>query len=191
MRTRYLLGIVVAALGCASSPNGKRGSATLWPGGSEPQLRMVAGVKYGQPGKITVMTGAPLYAVFLELRPKLDSLDVRRASNAAVEIPLERASDLYTSMETVDALQRSTVSMQATNCTTVKMGAGDDTGREVCPVSRSYGPESGRQWRFRNRVFLLVSDQPFTAPLPRSLQWSARGTTPPVAPGAKWTALEL
>ena len=125
------------------------------------------------------------------LRPKLDSLDVRRATNTAVELPLERASDLYTSMETVDAVQASAVSSQAANRTTVHMGAGDPTGTQVCPVSRSYGSGSGPQWRFRNRVFLLVSDQPFPAPLPQALRWSARGTTPPVAPGAKWTALEL
>jgi hypothetical protein len=152
---------------------------------------MVAGVKYGQQGTITVMTAAPpLYAVFLELRPKMDSLDVRRATNTAVELPLERATDLYTSMETVDALQPSTVSAPATNCTTVHMGAGDPTGTEVCPVSRSYSAGSGRQWRFRNRVFLLVSDKPFPA-LPQAIQWSARSTVAPVAAGAKWKALEL
>ena len=190
MRTRYLLGGLVAALACASSPNAKHGSSSLWPGGSEPQLRMVTGVKYGQQGKITVMTGAPLYAVLLELRPTLDSLDVRRATNTAVEFPLERASDLYTSMETVDAVQGSTVSMAATNCTTVHMGAGDPTGTQVCPVSRSYGSSSGRPWRFRNRVFLLVSDKPFPT-LPLAIRWSARSTAAPVAPGARWTALEL
>jgi hypothetical protein len=151
---------------------------------------MVTGVKYGQQGTITVTTGTTLYAVFLELRPKMDSLDVRRATNAAVDLPLERASDLYTSMETVDAVQPSTVSSAATNCSTVYMGAGDPTGTQVCPVSRSYSVGSGRQWRFRNRVFLLVSDKP-VPPLPPAIEWSARGTTPPVAPGARWTAREL
>ena len=190
MHTVYLLGVVMAAVGCASAPNAKHGSPSPWPGGSEPQLRTVTGVKYGQQGKISVVSGATLYAVFLELRPGLDSLDVRPATNVPVEISIERGSDLYTSMETVDALQRSTVTMQATNCTTMKMGT-DDSGPQFCPISRSYEPESGRPWRFRNRVFLLVSDQPFTAPLPRSLKWLARGTMPPVAPGAKWTAFEL
>lgn len=191
MRTRQMLGLVVATMGCASSPNAKHGTASLWPGGTAPQLRLGIGGKFGQQGMISVVSGAPLYAVFLELRPNLDSLDVRLATNVGAEVPLSRSSDLFTSMETVDAPQPSTVSMQATNCTTVKMGAGDDTERQFCPISRSLPSESGRQWHFRNRVFLLLSDQPFPAPLPRSLQWSARGTAPPVAPGAKWTALEL
>ena len=190
MRTVHLLGVTLAAVGCASSPTGKPGSSSLWPGGSASQLRMVMGVKYGQQGTITVATGRPLFAVFLELRPTRDSLDVRRATNAAVELPIERSSDLFTSMETVDAAQASTVSAPATNCSTVYMGAGDPTGAQVCPVSRSYTAGSGRQWRFRNRVFLLVSDRPFPA-LPQGIQWSARGTTPPVAPGARWTAREL
>ena len=193
MRTCYVLGMVVA-LGCASSPGAKRSTPSQWPGGSEPQLRLLAGVKFRQQGKISVVTRAPMYVVLLELRPGLDSLDVRLATNLGALIPITGSSDLYLSMETVDAShdasQQSTVSMQATNCTTVQMGAGD-AGREFCPISRSYGPESGPQWRFRNRVFLLMSDQPFAAPLPQSLQWSARGTQPPVAPGAKWTAVEL
>lgn len=191
MRTCYLLSMVVTMLGCASSPNAKSRSASVWPGGTEPQLRFVIGVKFGQQGKTGVATGASLYAVFLELRPKLDSLDVRPATNVAVEVPLSGSSDLYTSMETMDPVQRSTVDIQATNCTTVKMGASDDTERQFCPISRSLPSESGRPWRFRNRVFLLLSDQPFSPPLPRSLRWSARGTTPPVAPGAKWTAIKL
>jgi hypothetical protein len=190
MRTCWVLGIVVATLGCATSPGGKHGSPSLWPSGSEPQLRFLAGVKFRQQGKISVETRAPLYVVLLELRPGLDSLDVRPATDFGAVIPVTGSSDLYTSMETVDASPQSTVSMEATKCTTVQMGAGD-AGREFCPISRSYGPESGPQWRFRNRVFLLMSDQPFLAPLPGSLRWSARGTTPPVAAGAKWTAVEL
>ena len=73
MRTVYLLGLVMAAVGCASTPNATQGSSSnLWPGGSAPQLRMVAGVKYGQQGTITVMPAAPpLYAVVCAARGEL------------------------------------------------------------------------------------------------------------------------
>jgi hypothetical protein len=190
MRTRFVLVSVAVLLGCASAPNANR-AASLWPGGSEPQLRAVSGVAFGQPGSLRFVSSAPLYVVFLELRPSLDSLDVRASNNRESEDALIGATDLFTSMQTVDALQRSTVSAQFNNCTTVKMGAGDDVGKEVCPVSRSYGPEGPPKWRFRNRVFLLVSDRPFAAPLPRAIRWAARYTTPPVAPGSRWTAFEL
>src|SRR5215216_5920228 len=105
MRTCYVLGVVVATLGCASSPGAKHSTPSLWPGGSEPQMRLFTGVKYGQPGKITVVTGSPRYAVFLELRPKLDSLDLRPSTNFDAGVPLPRSVDLYTSMETLDAIQ--------------------------------------------------------------------------------------
>ena len=191
MRTRLVLVSAAALSGCASAPNANRAPASLWPGGSEPQLRAVSGVAFGQQGRLRFVSGSPLYVVFLELRPSFDSLDVRASTNKGSDVGLTGTTDLFTSMETVDALERSTVSAQFGNCTIVKMGAGDDIGKEVCPVSRSYGPEGPPKWRFRNRVFLLVSDRPFAAPLPRAIRWAARHTTPPVVPGSRWTAFEL
>jgi hypothetical protein len=189
MLHRYLAPVVAVTLGCASSPNAKRGAASLWPAGNDPQWRVFKGVTYTQQGSIRVVASAPVYAVFLELRPKLDSLDVRSGIDIGGAIPVG-VSDFATSMETVDALQGATANAQFTNCTTMK-SAGDETGQQFCPVSRSYGPEASRQWRYRNRVFLLISDRPFTRPLPQAIQWSSRSTSPPVSPGAKWRALEL
>ena len=186
MRIVYQVSVVLAAVGCASAPNANRGS--LWPRGNDPEWRLVTGVTYTQPGSIRIVMAAPVYAMFLELRPKLDSLDVRPSSHLD-GIP-GGLSDLVTSIETVDALQRSTAAAQFTNCTTMK-STGDETGQQFCPASRSYGPEPSRQWRFRNRVFLLISDRPFTRPIPQAIRWSSRNTLPPVVPGGKWSVLEL
>jgi len=190
MRTRLLLVSLAASLGCASAPNATRTSASVWPDGSEPQFRSMSRVGFGQPGAVRFISTSPKYVLFLELRQSLDTMDVRTSINVSSDVAVTASTDLSTSMETVDALERATASAQFGNCTIMR-SAGDPTGHEVCPVSRSYGPESGRKWRFRNRVFLLVSDQPFATPLPRAIQWASRHTTPPVMPGAKWTAFGL
>ena len=190
MRTRLVLVSVVAALGCASAPNAGRSPASQWPGGSEPQLRSMSGVALRQQGALRFVSTAPLYVMFLELRPSFDSLDVRTANDVGSDAPLAGTTDLSTSMQTADALQPATASAQPGNCATMK-NAGDEAGREVCYVSRSYSPDVTRKWRFRNRVFLLVSDKPFVTPLPAAIRWAAGSTVPPVAAGAKWTALEL
>ena len=190
MSPRLLLACVVATLGCVSAPNADRPSASLWPGGSEPQLRAMSGVAFRQPGNVRFVSTAPMHVLFLELRPSFDSVDVRTSTGVDSDGPVAGTTELSTSMETVDALQPATASAQSTNCT-IMTSTGDPIGHEVCPVSRSYGPESGRKWRFRNRVFLVVSDRPFVTPLPRVIAWAARHTTPPVVPGAKWTVFEL
>ena len=190
MRARLVLVSVAATLGCASAPNAGRSTASQWPGGSEPQLRSMSGVAFRQQGTLRFVSTARLYVVFLELRKSLDSVDVRTANGVGSDHPLAGTTDLATSMETVDALQAATASAQPGNCATMR-SAGDPDGREVCFVSRSYDPGVTRKWRFRNRVFLLVSDRPFVTPLPRAIPWAARLTSPPVAAGSKWTALEL
>ena len=182
--------MVVGVLACASGPNVNHGASAAWPGGSEPQLVRAAGVGYGQQGTVRFVTAAPRHVLLLELRPSLDSLDVRRARDYAEDMVIDRTTDIVTTMETVDALRPGTVSQQFSNCTTVRMGAGDPDGTQVCPVSRSDVPE-GRRWRFRNRVFLLISDKPFAMPLPQAIRWASRSTIPPVLSGAKWTAVEL
>ena len=190
MGTRFVLAAVAATLGCASAPNAKRSAGSLWPAGSEPQLSMVSGVAFGQQGHVRFVSGSPLYVMFLELRPSFDSLDVRTSPDVSSYDPVTGSTELSTSMETVDALERATASAQFGNCTIMR-NAGDPTGHEVCPVSRSYGPDVGRKWRFRNRVFLLVSDRPFARPLPSAIPWAARHTAPPVVAGSKWTAFEI
>lgn len=154
-------------------------------------MGVVGAVAYGQPGHVRFVSGAPMYVLFLELRPSFDSVDVRSSADMDSNDALTGTSELLASMETVDALQPATASAQFTNCSILKSGAGDPTGQQVCPVSRSYGPEPLRTWRFRNRVFLLVSDRPFATPLPRAIPWAATRTIPPVVTGSKWTALEL
>jgi len=188
---RYLLGLIVAALGCASAPNANGSSARVWPGPSSPGLRLANSVTYGQPASLRLVSSSPVYVMLFELRPKLDSLDQRPAKNLRPDDALTGANDVYTSLETVDALEPATASMQATNCTIVKGGAGDTEGHAFCPISRMYGSASGRPWRFRNRVFMLISDQPFPRPVPQAIRWDSRGMVTPVAPGAKWTAIEL
>src|SRR5262245_51919856 len=99
MRTRLLLLSVAATLGCASAPNAGRSSASMWPGGSKPQLRSMSGVAFGQPGMVRFVSTAPMYVVFLELRLTLDSLDVRPSNNMGVDVALTASTDLFTSME--------------------------------------------------------------------------------------------
>ena len=195
MNTRRMLVSVAASLGfavgCASAPNAHTAESSAWPRGSEPQLAAMNGVAFRAAGHVRFASRTPLYVLFLELRPSLDSVDVRISADMDPGVALTGVSELLTSMETVDALQPATASSQFANCSTVKLGAGDPTGQEVCPVSRSYGPEPSRTWRFRNRVFLLVSDRPFPTALPRAIPWAANRTTPPVVTGSKWTAFEL
>lgn len=197
-----IVSIALLSLGCASTPRGtaitsaSNASSTSqsrseWPLGNDTQLRGSAGVRPGASAHLRFISSKPLYVAFLELRPSLDSLVVRMPLGIEGDDPLQGTTELLAPFETVDKMARMTASAPATNCSNVKMGAGDPTGTEVCPVSRNdFGP-NGRPWTFRNRTFLLISDRPFPAPLPAAIRWSARSTVAPVVEGAKWTVIEL
>lgn len=185
------LGAVLLA-GCATS--GMQGSGRVardWPRGNEPLMRAENGVAFGESGHVRFSSQRPMYALFLELRPSFDSLDVRMPTGVDSIEAFTGVTELLTSMETVDPMQRLTASDQATNCTNVKLGAGDATGQEVCPVSRANSRGPARSWNFKNRVFLLVSDKPFATPLPNAIPWASLRTAPPVTGGSKWTAIAL
>lgn len=198
MRTTLaLIPIALLSLGCAGHGT-TTGQSTPQPSarndfplGNDAEFRSVAGVALGAPGHLRLVSRDMVYAVFLELRPTFDSLDVRLPVDVDADVVLNGTTELEAPMETVDGTAPSTASRQAVDCSTVKMGAGDPTGQEVCPVSRGNLGDGPIKWGFRNRVFLLLSDRAFTSPLPKTIAWSARRTVPPVEPGSKWTAIAL
>ena len=184
-RIRILVALVFA-LGCVSSASSTRD----WPAGNDARQRATNSVQFGPSGRVRFSTRAPAYVVFLELRPTLDSLDLRFPVGVDSLDPLSGSIELVVPVETVDRMPPLTASAPAIDCTLIK-NAGDDIGREFCPVSRSYARESARSWYFRNRVFLLVSDRPLLKPLPQAIRWADRRTMPPVTVGSGWTVLIL
>ncbi len=194
-----IVSVALASLGCASTQSGTAAksvsntarSRSEWPLGNNVRLRGSAGVYLGASAHLRFISSQPLYVAFLELRPALDSLEVRMPLGIEGDDALQGSTELLAPFETVDKMARMTASAPAMNCSTIKMGAGDPTGTQFCPVSRNdFGP-NGRAWTFRNRTFLLVSDRPFPAPLPSAIRWSARATIAPVVEGARWTVIEL
>ena len=181
------------ALGCASSATTHRlAGAPDWPLGNDARQRVMHGVEFGPPGRVRFSSIVPVYVVFLELRPTLDSLDVRQPLGDSALVAYTGPVDLVAPVETVDRLTPLTASAPAGSCTIMK-NAGDEVGggREFCPVSRSYGRTPSRSWDFRNRVFLLVSSTPLPTPLPRAIPWASQRTVPPVSAGSTWTVLTL
>jgi hypothetical protein len=131
-----------------------------------------------------------VYVVLFELRPTLDSLDVRLPQGVEPAQALTGPVDLQVDGETVERLMPTKTSAPATDCTVMKT-AGGDINQEFCPVSRGNGSAELRSWQFRNRMFLLVTNTPPVSPLPRTIPWAARLTLPPVALGSGWTVFEL
>jgi hypothetical protein len=182
--------VLVVAAGCASA-SGRTSAESNWPLGNDAQFRAMQGVTYGAPAHVRLLPRTPVYAVFLELRPTLDSLDVRLPVGWASVEAVRRQAELVASMPTVDRPPAATASRVAMVCSNVKMGAGDPAGQEVCPVSRGDGTTGARDWWFRQRVFLLLSDRPFDAALPNAIAWRSRRTAPPVSEGSRWTVVPL
>lgn len=194
MRTSILaLFASTLLIGCASSGANRRSAAAPeWPLGNDARQRAMHSLQFGPPGQVRFQSRAPVYVVFLELRPTLDSLDVRFPKGDETLEALTGPVDLVVPAETVDRLTMPTASAPATNCTIMR-NAGDEVGggHEFCPVSRSYGRSGGRPWAFRNKVFLLVSTMPFPTPLARTIPYAGQRTVPPVASGGGWTVITL
>ena len=182
--------VLSVAAGCASA-SGRSSAESNWPLGNDAQFRAMQTVAFGASAHVRLLPRTPVYAVFLELRPTLDSLDVRLPVGWVSVEAVRGQAELVASMPTVDRPPAATASRVATVCSNVKMGAGDPAGQEVCPVSRGDGTTATRDWWFRQRVFLLLSDRPFNGVLPNAIPWRSRRTTPPVAEGSRWTVVPM
>jgi len=179
--------------GCASSAASRQSAAAPeWPLGNDARQRAMNSIQFGPPGRVRFQSRSPVYVVFLELRPTLDSLDVRLPQGDEAIEALTGPVDLVAPLETVDRLTMPTASVPASNCTIMR-NAGDEIGggHEFCPVSRAYGPSPSRTWDFRNKVFLLVSSTPFPTPLTQTIPYHGQRTAPPVAAGGGWTVITL
>jgi len=175
-----LIGVLV---GCASAGTH---AGSEFPRGHPPQWSYGAG-RLQQAGHVRLVSSAPVYVALLQLRPTLDSLDVRLLPGKEGHESIMGNEELVINAETVEAMPASNVSAQFGNCTIMTNAAGQSA--EFCPVSRAYNGERRATWYFRNDHFLLLSDRPLH--LPSTIPWQAQRTALPLAPGSVWTVVRL